>query len=132
MCIFCKIVNNEIPSYKIYEDDFFIAILDISQATIGHSLIIAKNHRENILALNEDETQALGTTIKNVTTKIKKNLNVENINILHNIGPLAGQSVFHFHVHIIPRYENDQLIIEFNQNALTQAEFIHLKNKILA
>ena len=113
MCVFCKIINHEIPSSLVYEDELCIAILDISQQTKGHTLIIPKKHVRNIFELDEELSNHLfGVTVK-VTKLLKEKLHFENANILNNNGSLAGQSVDHFHIHIIPQYENDRLILGF-------------------
>ncbi len=108
MCVFCKILNGEIPGSKIYENDYCIGILDISQTTKGHTLIIPKRHVENVFELNKEECAAIMEACVYVSNKLKEKLGVENVNLLNNSGPLAGQVVMHFHMHIIPRYENDE------------------------
>ncbi|MBO7079458.1 MAG: HIT family protein [Bacilli bacterium] len=130
MCVFCEIVKGNIPSYKVYEDDVCIAILDISQATIGHTLVIPKKHFKNIFELDEETAMQLFKVVTNLSKKISKALNVDNMNILNNNGTLAGQSVDHFHIHIIPRYEKDNLEIKFSSNKLSPEEFNDLLNKI--
>lgn len=130
MCVFCEIVKGNIPSYKVYEDDVCIAILDISQATIGHTLVIPKKHFKNIFELDEETAMKLFKVVTNLSKKISKALNVDNMNILNNNGTLAGQSVDHFHIHIIPRYEKDNLEIKFSSNKLSPEEFNDLLNKI--
>lgn len=130
MCVFCEIVKGNIPSYKLYEDDVCIAILDISQATIGHTLVIPKKHIKNIFELDSATASHLFKVVSNLAKKIKDALNVSNMNILNNNGALAGQSVDHFHIHIIPRYEGDNLEIKFPSNKLSQDEFNELLNKI--
>ena len=130
MCVFCEIVKGNIPSYKVYEDDMCIAILDISQATIGHTLVIPKKHFKNIFELDEETAMHLFKVVTNLSKKISKALNVDNMNILNNNGTLAGQSVDHFHIHIIPRYEKDNLEIKFSSNKLSPEEFNNLLNKI--
>ena len=130
MCVFCEIVRGNIPSYKVYEDDVCIAILDISQATIGHTLIIPKKHFKNIFELDEETAAHLFKVVTILSKKISKALNVDNMNILNNNGALAGQSVDHFHIHIIPRYEADNLEIRFSSNKLSPEEFNNLLNKI--
>lgn len=108
MCVFCKILNGEIPGSKIYENDYCIAILDISQTTKGHTLVIPKRHVENVFDLNKDECRAVMEACVYVSNKLKEKLGVENVNLLNNSGVLAGQVVMHFHMHIIPRYGNDE------------------------
>ena len=132
MCIFCKIVNNEIPSYKVYEDESFLAFLDISQATKGHTLVIPKEHYQNIFELPEN------SKIFNIVSKLAKAIklatNADGINIINNNGTTAGQTVNHFHIHIIPRYENDNFKISFPENKLSQDEFnaltLNIRDKI--
>ena len=108
MCVFCKILNGEIPGSKIYENDYCVAILDISQTTKGHTLVIPKRHVENVFDLNNEECAAIMEACVYVSNKLKEKLGVANINLLNNSGTLAGQVVMHFHMHIIPRYENDE------------------------
>lgn len=130
MCIFCKIVNNEIPSYKIYEDENFLAFLDISQSTLGHTLVVPKKHFENMLEADKEVNSKMLDFINVVTSKLKNNLQLEDFNIMTNIGPRAGQTVFHYHVHIIPRYEHDAFEINSKPNPLTPNELNELVNKI--
>ena len=107
MCVFCKIVNGEIPGFKLYENDLVIAILDISQTTKGHTLIIPKRHVQDVFELSQEDANAVMEACLYVTEK----LNVENVNLVNNSGLLAGQSVMHFHLHVIPRYEGDEFKI---------------------
>ena len=129
MCIFCKIINGEIPCYKVYEDENFLAFLDISQTTIGHTLVVPKKHYENIFELPEDCD--IFKVVIRIANSLKSALNISDINILNNNGILAGQTVNHYHIHLIPRYENDNFNISFPQNNLSQDEFKLLLNKIL-
>lgn len=111
-CIFCKILKGEIPTKKVFENDKFIVILDAFPANIGHCLVIPKKHFENIFEI-DDETIAQAIKIAKLIAKsLKQNLNIENINILQNNGSIAGQSVNHFHIHVIPRFENDNVTIK--------------------
>ncbi len=114
-CIFCKILNGEIPSNKVFENDNFIAILDAFPANEGHTLVIPKKHYENIFEIDEDTLKEGYAIAKKIATSIKKALNVKDINILQNNGALAGQTVNHFHIHIIPRKENDKVVIKSEQ-----------------
>ena len=111
-CIFCKILNGEIPSNKVFENDNFIAILDAFPANEGHTLVIPKKHYENIFEIDENTLKEGYAIAKKIATSIKKSLNIEDINILQNNGALAGQTVNHFHIHIIPRKENDKVVIK--------------------
>ena len=116
MCIFCKIINGEIPCYKVYEDDKFLAFLDISQATKGHTLVLPKKHYSNILEIEDYEYLKVMNTVKDIAYAVTKTFDASGCNILNNCGEAAGQTVMHFHVHVIPRYENDDLKIEFTSH----------------
>ncbi len=111
-CIFCKILNGDIPSNKVFENENFIAILDAFPANEGHILVIPKKHFENIFEIDEETLKEGYVIAKKIANSIKKSLNIENINILQNNGALAGQTVNHFHIHIIPRIENDNVVIK--------------------
>lgn len=104
-CIFCKIIAGEIPSSKVYEDDQAIAILDITQVTPGHTLLIPKAHRRNLLAMEAQESAALFSLVPEITQKILTATGATGLNIVNNNEEVAGQTVFHTHVHLIPRYE---------------------------
>ena len=106
-CIFCKIAGGEIPSTTVYEDEQFRVFLDLSPATKGHALIVPKQHYANIFEIDEAVLRDLIALAKKVATGMKEALNCDGINIIQNNGPAAGQSVFHFHLHVIPRYEGD-------------------------
>ena len=101
MCIFCEIIKGNIPCYKVYEDDVCLAFLDISQATIGHTLIVPKNHCENVFELDENTASHLGKVATKIAKNLKEKLNLEALNILNNNGEKAGQTVNHFHIHLI-------------------------------
>lgn len=124
MCIFCKIVNNEIPSFKIYENDYVICFLDISASTTGHTLVVPKKHFTNIFDIDEENAIEIMKAIRVVSNKLKEKLNVSAVNVINNSGELAGQTVMHIHFHVIPRYENDGIIISPKQ---TEPNFDLLK-----
>ena len=109
-CIFCKIVQKDIPGKIIYEDDVCLAFLDLSQTTHGHTLVIPKKHYKNILEVNDETLTHLIVVTKKLANKIVKNLNANGVNILTNANEIAGQTVMHFHIHIIPRYNQDDKI----------------------
>ena len=113
-CIFCKIVAGEIPSVKVYEDDAVLAFLDITQVTEGHTLVIPKKHSRNLLEMTADEAGELFSRIHKIASLIKENLGAEGMNIVNNNEAIAYQSVFHTHVHLLPRYaETDQFSMTF-------------------
>ncbi len=103
-CIFCKIINGEIPSAKVYEDEHVYAFLDISQVTKGHTLVIPKEHVPNVYELQEDVAKNLFAAVPKLANALKKAYDPVGLNILNNNGEAAGQSVFHIHLHLIPRY----------------------------
>ncbi len=117
MCIFCKIINGEIPSSKVYEDDDVLAILDISQATLGHTLVMPKKHYANILEIPSDEYAKVMLKVKEIANKINTNLKPNGINVLNNCGEVAGQTVMHYHVHILPRYTDNDINIGFTDHS---------------
>ncbi|WP_287960057.1 HIT family protein [Acidiplasma sp.] len=109
MCIFCDIVSNRARSYKVYEDDNTLAFLDIYPISRGHILVIPKRHYENIFEMDNETLLNVFRTVKIVTDLIKRKWGINNVNIMNSNGKLANQTVFHYHVHIIPRIENDNL-----------------------
>jgi histidine triad (HIT) family protein len=106
-CIFCKIVNGDIPSAKVYEDEHVYAFLDISQVTKGHTLVIPKVHKENIFELTADMAAPLFESVKKAADAIQAAFSPKGLNLLNNNGEAAGQTVFHYHIHLIPRYGSD-------------------------
>lgn len=117
-CIFCKIVNGEIPSATLYEDDLFQVIFDISPANPGHALILPKNHYDNLFDLGEEESRHLLETAKKVAVALKEEFAYEGLNLLQNNGELAGQTEFHFHLHLIPRYPKDNQKVKIKYEPL--------------
>lgn len=117
MCIFCDIIEGKIPSYTIYEDDTVKAFLDISQVTKGHTLVVPKVHYDNFLECDSETMKHVMEVAQTLGKSISLKLNANGMNILSNINEVAGQSVNHFHVHLIPRYdENDACVIEFKES----------------
>ena len=106
-CIFCKIINGDIPSHKVYEDDHVLAFLDIGPIAKGHTLVIPKHHAETIADLPESEAAACGAVIPKIAAAVQKVTQCTAYNVLQNNGKLAGQAVFHVHFHIIPRYDSE-------------------------
>lgn len=125
MCIFCKIVEGSIPSYTVYEDESVKAFLDISQVTKGHTLVISKKHYENFLTCDVEDMKHVMEVAQTLGKKLMEALNANGMNVLTNIHEVAGQSVFHFHVHLIPRYdENDACKIHFEESEKQDFEAI--------
>ncbi|MEJ7540341.1 HIT family protein [Staphylococcus intermedius] len=105
--IFSKIINGDIPSFKVYENDYVYAFLDISQVSKGHTLLIPKKPSPNIYETDAETMKHIGEALPVVANAIKKTFNPDGLNIIQNNGEYASQSVFHIHFHLIPRYEND-------------------------
>ena len=129
-CIFCKIANGEIPSACIYENKEFRVILDVGPATRGHVLILTKGHYDNIFEIDAETAGRLFSLASVVARAMKKTLNCDGMNILQNNGTIAGQTVFHFHLHLIPRYEGDQVKVTWPQGEISDDEKTELVNKI--
>lgn len=106
-CIFCKLANGDIPTNMIYEDDMFAVILDASPATRGHALILPKEHAANIYELSDETASRIFVLAKKMAAKMTELLKCDGFNIVQNNGEVAGQTVFHFHMHLIPRYKGD-------------------------
>ena len=126
MCIFCEIINGNIPSKKVYEDDNILAILDISQTTYGHTLVMPKKHYENFLQMPSDEFSNLMSKAQEISILITSKLNANGCNVLINTNEVAGQTVIHTHVHIIPRYDSsDSISISFKENKFDLDEVLN-------
>jgi histidine triad (HIT) family protein len=120
-CIFCKIAAGEIPSATIYEDEDFRVILDLGPATKGHALILPKQHFADITQMPEELTAKAFVLAKKIVTFMKGALPSDGYNIVQNNGEAAGQTVFHFHIHLIPRYTNDHAGVGWKPGELSDA-----------
>ena len=129
-CVFCKIVEGQIPSTTIFEDNDFKVILDISPANLGHSLVICKHHYENLIEMPEDLVGKGFIVAKKVAKAIKEATNCDGINILQINGVVSDQTVFHFHIHIIPRLEKDSVKIDFGDFKTESEKIIEIGEKI--
>lgn len=132
MCIFCDIINNQINSYKIYEDDIVVAILDIAQVTTGHCLVIPKEHCSNIFELPDHVSSHIFKVVTHISKMLKEKLNFTDLNLLNNNGPLAEQTVNHFHIHIIPQYLNDNVSFFHLSKEPDFTKLENLYNKIVS
>lgn len=129
-CIFCKIIDGQIPSATVYEDDDFKAILDIAPSHKGHTIILPKYHAANIFELPDEIACKALPTAKKIAAAIKAETGCDGINILQNNGEAAGQSVFHLHIHVIPRFENDGILPVWPQKSYEDGEAAQLAEKI--
>ena len=121
-CIFCKIANGEIPSATLYEDEEFRVILDLGPASKGHALILPKSHAANLFELPEETAGKAMVLAKKIAATLKEGLHADGINLVQNNGEAAGQTVMHFHLHVIPRYENDTVNVNWIPGTLTEED----------
>ena len=131
-CIFCKIANGEIPSTTLYEDEEFRVILDLGPASKGHALILPKNHFEDVCALDEKTAAKVLPLAARVGSAMKKGLGCAGFNLVQNNGEAAGQTVFHFHMHVIPRYEGGPDMVSWTPGSPSQEELFQICTKIKA
>lgn len=129
-CIFCKIANGEIPSKTLYEDDRFRVILDLGPATRGHALILPKEHYADLYELPEETAAELMKVAKKMAARMKERLGCAGLNLVQNNGDLAGQTVFHFHMHMIPRYQGDGQKIGWKPGGPTEEELEEIRREI--
>ena len=116
-CIFCKIIAGEIPCFKLHEDDETLAFMDINPANEGHALVIPKEHSDDVHAVSDSAITATVLTAKRIASAVQKTLDPDGMNLLQCNGSAAGQSVFHFHVHVLPRREDDDLKLNWGLQA---------------
>lgn len=115
MCVFCKIASGEIPSYTIYENEAVRCFLDLSQVTKGHTLVVPKKHYENIFDLETDAAFEVMKAANVVSNMLKNKLGIQDVNLINNSGARAGQTVMHFHLHVIPRTKDDGQNLVFKE-----------------
>lgn len=129
-CIFCKIAGGEIPSKTLYEDERFRVILDLGPAARGHALILPKDHAENLYELPEETAAAVMVLAKRMAAVMRGRLNCDGLNLVQNNGEAAGQTVAHFHMHVIPRYKEDDQKIGWVPRETTPEELEAVKEQI--
>lgn len=129
-CIFCRIANGEIPSRTLYEDERFRVILDLGPATRGHALVIPKEHFANLCELPEEWCAQAFVLAKRMAAQMTEKLSCDGFNLVQNNGETAGQTVPHFHVHLIPRYREDGQKIGWKQLSLSQEELDEVRERI--
>ena len=118
-CIFCKIAAGEIPSATLYEDEEFRVILDLGPASKGHALILPKQHYANLYELPDELAEKVIRLAKKMVIAMTKALQCDGFNVVQNNGEAAGQTVFHFHMHLIPRYKDDHVGVTWTPGKLT-------------
>jgi histidine triad (HIT) family protein len=129
-CIFCKIANGEIPSATVYEDSTCRVILDVNPANKGHALIIPKEHFDDIYSMDAETAAKIFTIATEVAKAQKAELNPDGLNILQNNGPVAGQTVFHFHMHLVPRYVEDNVTMTWTPGKAETEELTTLSKAL--
>ena len=129
-CIFCKIIRGEIPSKKVYDDKDVLAFLDINPANPGHVLVVPKKHADDITKSDDEDLAKAMKVVKNITASLKERMNAIGVNVVQNNGKHAGQLVAHTHFHVIPRYENDMVIISYQRKQLSDAEMEEIRKKL--
>jgi histidine triad (HIT) family protein len=108
-CIFCMVLSGEIPSERVYEDDHAVAVMDINPWTRGHAVVFPRKHAANLFEIDDDELGHVAVASKRLATKMHDTLNCDGVNLLQSNGRAAWQTIFHLHVHVIPRYDGDPL-----------------------
>lgn len=129
-CIFCKIIQGEIPSYTLYEDENVKVILDIAPAAKGHAVLLVKEHVANLFELDAELAAKVFSVVPKVAAALKEELGCDGMNILQNNGVAAGQTVFHLHIHFIPRWDNDAVNIKWNPLEYAEGEAAALADAV--
>ena len=129
-CIFCKLANGEIPTNSIYEDEEFKVILDADPATKGHALILPKEHFANIYEVDDATASKIFPLAKKLADHMTKKLGCDGFNILQNNGEAAGQTVFHLHVHLVPRYDDGRNILTWSHVKFSDEEMAQIRNDL--
>lgn len=131
-CIFCKIVAGEIPSFKVYEDEHTLAFMDINPANRGHALAIPKAHTPNLFESSDEALAVTVATARKVARAVQETVNPDGLNLVQANGPGAAQSVFHLHLHVIPRFTDDNLMLNWGINPGDMDEIKALSEQIAA
>jgi histidine triad (HIT) family protein len=129
-CLFCKIIKGEIPSKKIYDDEYCTAFLDINPANPGHTLVVPKQHSQTIYEIDERVLSRTIIAVKKIAQNLKDKMNADGINVIQNNGREAGQIVYHFHFHVIPRFKNDNVIITYPKADVEEKDFEEIQKKL--
>ena len=129
-CIFCKVLAGEIPSEEVDSDERTVTVMDINPATRGHVVVITRTHAENLFELDDEDLLAAMQTVRRVAQRMRETLDPAGFNILHNIGRAAWQSIFHFHVHVVPRYEDDPLELPWVPEPADPADLARVADQI--
>lgn len=129
-CLFCKIVSGEMPSRKVYEDKDVLAFLDINPANPGHTLVVPKKHAEMIFDADDETLEKSIVVAKVIARRLKERLNADGVNVMQNNGRHAGQIVSHIHLHVIPRFADDRIVISYPRVGLEEKDFEEIQKKL--
>lgn len=129
-CLFCKIAGGSIPSATVYEDSNFRVFMDVNPASRGHCLIVPREHFDDIYDLDAETAGKLFSLATLIARALKDALNCDGLNIVQNNGEIAGQTIHHFHLHLIPRYKGDDFSMQFVQHEISQGDLDKLRNEI--
>jgi histidine triad (HIT) family protein len=129
-CIFCKIVAGELPSEIVREDEHTVAFMDINPWTRGHALVIPRNHSPNLYEVGEDDLRHTSSAAKQLALRMRERLRCDGVNLLNASEPAAWQTVFHFHMHVIPRYDDDPLQLPVRPQQAAQAELAEVASEL--
>jgi histidine triad (HIT) family protein len=125
-CIFCRIVAGNLPSTRIHEDDRAIVIMDINPATRGHALVIPRAHARDLSDIPDDDLAHCATVAKRIAARAVSGLGASGVTIMQSNGAAAWQTVFHYHVHVIPRYDDDPLVLPWNPESPAQGDVANI------
>ncbi len=130
-CIFCKIISGEIPSMRVYEDDDCVAMMDISPASPGHTLIVPKEHIADLSELDEALAGRLMMVARAIGLRQKEALGADGFNVVQNNGRAAGQTVFHYHIHVIPRYAGGPQMVVWEPTSPTREQLAEIRDRLI-
>jgi histidine triad (HIT) family protein len=125
-CIFCRIIAGDLPSTRIHEDDRSIVIMDINPATQGHALVIPRAHARDISEISEDDLAHCAVVAKQIAARAMAGLGAQGVTIMQSNGAAAWQTVFHYHVHVIPRYDDDPLVLPWNPSSAAAGDVVEI------
>ena len=130
-CVFCRIRDGALPAWRVYEDECAVAFLDKGQVTRGHTLVVPRRHAADVWALSEDEAAAVMRAVHRVARLLRERLDLRGLNITQSNGAAAWQDVFHYHVHLIPRYGDDQFRVPWRATNPSAEELTEIRREIL-
>jgi histidine triad (HIT) family protein len=130
-CIFCSIVEEAAPSWRVYEDEVAVAFLDIGQASPGHTLVVLRRHAPDLWSVTEDEAAAVMRSVHRVAARLRDTLHPLGMNVIQSNGAAAWQEVFHYHVHLVPRYDNDGLMPPWRSTWPSPEELAEVHGRVM-